>query len=226
MVKGVIADVDGTLVDSNDAHASAWQEAFQEFGIQIKWEEIRCEIGKGADQLLPRFLTPEQISELGTKIHKRKKEIFKNKYFDQIRPLPGVIPLFERLHQDKKTIVLATSSGGSEVQHYIRLLGIDRWVRDVLSGDDVARSKPYPDLFHLALDRFHWKPSDAVVLGDTPYDVAAAKEIGLPTIAVLTGGFSEETLRKAGADEIYPDLPALLKNYESSILGVKNRSAA
>lgn len=226
MVKGVIADIDGTLVDSNDAHASAWQEAFQEFGIQMKWEEIRGEIGKGADQLLPRFLTPEQISGLGIQIHKRKKEIFKNRYFDQIRPLPGVIPLFERLHQDKKAIVLATSGGRSEVQHDFRLLGIDRWVRDVVSGDDVARSKPYPDLFHLALDRFRWKPSDAVVLGDTPYDVAAAKEIGLPTIAVLTGGFSEETLRKAGADEIYPDLSVLLKNYESSILGVKNRSAA
>ncbi len=221
MIKGVISDIDGTLVDSNDAHASAWQEAFREFGINLKWEEIRCEIGKGADQLLPRFLTPEQISQLGTQIQKRKKEIFRNQYLDQIRPLPGVIPLFERLHQDKKTIVLATSSGKSEAQHYVRLLGIDRWVRDIITGEDVARSKPHPDLFHLALDRFQWKSSDAVVLGDTPYDVSAANILGLPTIAVLTGGFSEESLRKAGAAEIYPDLPALLKQDESLLFHVK-----
>lgn len=217
MIKGVISDVDGTLVDSNDAHANAWQEAFREFGIHVKWEEIRCAIGKGADQLLPQFLTPEQLSEMGTRIHKRKKEIFKNKYFDRIRPLPGVIPLFERLHHDKKTIVLVTSSGMGEATHYVRLLGIERCVRDIITGDDVARTKPYPDLFHLTLDRFHWKPSDAVVLGDTPYDVLAANKIGLPTIAVLTGGFSEESLREAGAVEIYPDLIALLKNDQSRL---------
>jgi HAD superfamily hydrolase (TIGR01509 family) len=226
MVKGVISDVDGTLVDSNDAHASAWEEAFQEFGIRVKWEAIRCEIGKGADQLLPCFLTPEQISEQGIKIHKRKKEIFKNKHFDQIRPLPGVPPLFERLHQDKKTIALVTSSGAGEAQYYARLLGIERWVREIISGDDVARTKPYPDLFHVALDRLQWKPSDAVTLGDSPYDVLAAGRIGLPTIAVLTGGFSEESLREAGAAEIYTDLSALLENYEFSLLGVKSRSAA
>lgn len=224
MIKGVISDVDGTLVDSNDAHASAWQEAFREFGISLKWEEIRCEIGKGADQLLPRFLTPMQLFPFGTKIHKRKKEIFKNKHLDQVRPLPGVIPLFEWLHQNKKAIVLVTSSGAGEAQHYIRLLGIDRWVRDIITGDDVARTKPYPDLFHVALDRLQWKPSDTVVLGDTPYDALAAGKIGLATIAVLTGGFSEEPLREAGAAEIYPDLPSLLKNYESSLLGKNSRS--
>ncbi|SRR5579884_89155 len=217
MMKGVISDVDGTLVDSNDAHANAWQEAFQEFGILVKWEEIRCEIGKGADQLLPQFLTPEQLSDLGTQIRKRKKEIFKNRYFDQIHPLPGVLPLFERLHQQKKTIALVTSSGMSEAQHYVRLLGIERYVRDIITGEDVARTKPYPDLFHETLDRFHWKPSEAVVLGDTPYDVIAAQKIGLPTIAVLSGGFSEKTLRDAGAVEIYADLPALLKNDKSRL---------
>lgn len=226
MVKGVISDVDGTLVDSNDAHASAWQEAFREYGINVAWEEIRCEIGKGADQLIPRFLSPEQISELGIQIHKRKKEIFKNRYFDQIKPLPGVIPLFERLHREKKTIVLVTSSGAGEAQHYVRLLGIERWVREIITGEDVARTKPHPDLFHVALDRLRWKPSEAVALGDTPYDVLAAGKIGLPTIAVLTGGFSEKSLREAGAAEIYPDLPSLLENYESSLLGVKSRSAA
>lgn len=221
MVKGLISDIDGTLVDSNDAHAHSWQEAFREFGINIQWEEIRREIGKGADQLLPRFLTPEQLSEIGTRIHKRKKEIFKNKYLDQIRPLPGVTPLFERLHQDKKTIVLVTSSGMSEAQHYTRLLGIERWVRDIITGEDVARSKPHPDLFHLTLDRFHWKPSDAVVLGDSPYDAMAANKIGLPTIAVLTGGFSEKSLRDAGAVEIYADLPDLLEHYTSLLLCTK-----
>lgn len=226
MVKGVISDVDGTLVDSNDAHASAWQEAFQEFGIYVKWEAIRGEIGKGVDQLLPRFLTPEQISDLGIKIHKRKKEIFKNRYLDQIQPLPGVVPLFERLHQDKKTIALVTSSGPGEAQHYVRLLGIERWVREIVTGDDVARTKPHPDLFHIALDRLRWKPSDAVVLGDTPYDAQAANKIGLPTIAVLTGGFSEKSLREAGAAEVYPDLLSLLKNYEISLLGVKRKFVA
>lgn len=218
MIRGVISDVDGTLVDSNDAHASAWQEAFREFGISVRWEEIRSKIGKGGDQLLPDFLTPEQLSSIGTQIDKRKSEIFRKKYLDQIRPLPGVAPLFERLYREKKTIVLVTSGGASETQHYIRLLGIEKYVRDIVTGDDVARTKPYPDLFHLTLDRFGWDPSEAVVLGDTPYDAEAAGKLGLGTIALLTGGFSEAALKAAGAKEIYRDLPSLLENHAASVL--------
>lgn len=219
MVRGVISDVDGTLVDSNDAHASAWEEAFREFGLSIPWEEIRSQVGRGSDQLLPEFLSPEQLSSIGTQIDKRKKEVFRKEYFDQIKPFPGVLPLFEKLYRDKKTIVLATSGSANETQHYIRLLGIERFVRDIVTGDDVARTKPHPDLFHIALDRFGWDPVEAVVLGDTPYDIEAAQKVDLATIALLTGGFSEEALTAAGAAEIYRSLQTLLENYDVSYLG-------
>lgn len=218
MSKGILCDVDGTLVDSNDYHAYAWQEAFREAGFPLRWEELRNQIGKGGDQLIPYFLTPEQISALGEKIEKRKDQIYKKKYIDQVKGLPGVHPFFERLHSDRKKAVLATSGGTWEIQHYLRILGIEKWIRDIISSDDVARSKPYPDLFHLALDRFHWNPSDAVILADTPYDVLAGNKLGLQTIAVLTGGFTEKVLKEAGASEIYKDLPDLLKRYESSRL--------
>ncbi len=220
-IKGIIFDVDGTLVDSNDDHADAWQEAFRAFGIDPPWQAIREQIGKGGDQLIPCFLSPEQISLFGDKVDQKKSQIFKEKYFDKVKVLPGVQPLFERLHREKKRIVLATSGGAEETAHYIDLLGDKTWVGGMISADDVARSKPYPDLFHLALDRSQWKPEEAVILGDTPYDVIAGKEIGLETIAVLTGGFTERSLREAGAMEVYPDLPALLQAYERSYLGGK-----
>lgn len=219
MIKGVISDVDGTLVDSNDYHADAWLEAFREFGIDPPRREIREQIGKGGDQLIPCFLSPEQISSFGTKVDQRKGEIFQNKYLKKVRAFPGVRPLFEQLDRDKKSVVLATSGGSDETQYYVALLGIEPSIKGIVSSDDVARSKPYPDLFHAALDRFHWKAGEAVILGDTPYDVTAGSKIGLATIGVLTGGFTERSLRKAGAIETYPDLPALLRGYHASCLG-------
>lgn len=218
-IKGVIFDVDGTLVDSNDHHANAWQEALHHFGVDPPWQAIRDQIGKGGDQLIPCFLSPEQISQFGDKVDRKKSQIFKQKYFDKVKGLPGVQPLFERLHREKKLTVLATSGAADEMSHYVDLLGIKQWIGGMVSADDVARSKPYPDLFHFALDRFQWRPEEAVILGDTPYDVIAGKKIGLGTIAVLTGGFAEQSLREAGAIGVYRDLPALLQAYEDSYLG-------
>ena len=219
MIKGVICDVDGTIVDSNDQHATAWQEAFREFGIILPWDKIRAQIGKGPDQLIPEFLTPEQISRFGDQVEKKKDRIYKKKYLDQVKGLPGVYPFFKKLHEEKKTIVLATSGGANEIRYYTRLLGVEKWVRDIVSADDVARSKPYPDIFHIVLDRFQLKPSEAIVIGDTPYDVFAAKKLGLAALALLTGGFSDQSLREAGASEVYKDLSELLERYGDSRLG-------
>lgn len=218
-MKGVISDVDGTLVDSNDYHVDAWLEAFREFGINPPRQAIREQIGKGGDQLIPCFLSPEQISSFGDRLDRRKGEIFKTKYLEKVKAFPGVTALFERLDRDRKSIILATSGGAEETRYYIGLIGIERWVKGVISSDDVARSKPYPDLFHMALDRFRWKAEEAVILGDTPYDAAAGAKIGLATIAVLTGGFTEPSLREAGAIEVYSDLPALIRSYHASRLG-------
>ena len=218
-IKAIISDVDGTLVDSNDCHADAWLEAFREFGVAPPRQAIRKQIGKGSDQLIPCFLSPEQISSFGAKVDQRKGEIFKNHYLKKVRAFPGVRPLFERLVRDGKSVALATSGGADEMRYYLSLLGIERLIEGIVSSDDVARSKPYPDLFHVALDRFHWKADEAVILGDAPYDVMAGAKIGLATIAVLTGGFTERSLREAGAIEIYPDLPALLRAYHASRLG-------
>ena len=223
MVKGILSDVDGTLVDSNDYHADAWQDAFHDFGVDLSWQAIRRQIGKGGDQLIPSFLSPEQISSFGEKIEQKKDRIFKQNYLGKVRGFSGVQPLFERLRQDKKNIVLATSGGTEEIEYYTGLLGIGKWIEGWVTSDDVARSKPHPDLFHIALDRFQLKTDEVVVLGDSPYDVVAGKKIGLTALAVLTGGFTKELLQEAGAAEIYKDLPALLEGYDHSCLGLNHQ---
>jgi HAD superfamily hydrolase (TIGR01549 family) len=222
-VKAILCDVDGTLVDSNGYHVEAWQEAFRDFGVNPSQQAVREQIGKGADQLIPCFLSPEQISSFGEKIEKKKDQLFKQKYLGKVKGFPGVQPLFQRLFQDEKRVILATSGGAEEIDYYIRLLGIGSWVGGIVTSDDVARSKPYPDIFHIALDRFQLKENEAVILGDTPYDVMAGKKIGLQTIAVLTGGFNESSLREAGAVEIYKDLPALLLAYQNSYSGINRQ---
>ena len=207
-----IFDVDGTLVDSVKAHAAAWQDVLREFGHAVPFDDIREQIGKGSDELLKAFLTPEEIERSGEKIAERRVEIFKQNYMKLIRPFPGVREVFERLKHDGHKIVLGTSAKAEELQSYLDLLNIEDLIDGKTSADDADRSKPHPDIFQAALAQIEGaRPEDAIVVGDTPYDAEAAVKGGMKPIGVLCGGFSEQKLREAGCVEVYPDVSGILR---------------
>jgi HAD superfamily hydrolase (TIGR01509 family) len=217
-VKAAIFDLDGTLVDSNDLHVAAWQEAFRHFGKEFPLKDLRRHIGKGGDQYLPEFLNEAELRTIGPEIDKFRSELFKKKYLPQVRPFPKVRELFQRLRADGKRIALATSGGESETKYYIKLLDVADLIDGYTSKSDVAQSKPQPDVFLRALNLLHVQPNEAIAVGDTPYDVQAAKKLGLATIALLCGGFSEDELRAEGAVAIFRDPADLLANYTRSPL--------
>lgn len=218
MIRGVIFDLDGTLVDSNEFHVLAWQETFRYFGKQIPPERLREQIGKGGDQYLPVFLNEAEMREFGDEADKTHADIFKKKYLSQVKPFPKVRELFERLRADGKKIALASSGNDTEVRHYKKLLGIEKLVDSMTTSDRVVRSKPSADVFIAALNLLRLPATEAIAIGDTPYDVDAAKKIELQIIGVLCGGFSEDVLRDGGAVAIYRDPAELLERYYQSPL--------
>ena len=220
MIKAVIFDVDGTLIDSNDFHAEAWKKAFAEEGYEFPLEKIRQQIGKGADTLLPEFLTENENKKYGDRIAERRGEIFKKEYLDRVQPFAKVREIFEKIRADGKKIALASSSKKDEVKEYEKIANIEDLVEHETSSDDAEKSKPEPDIFQAALKLLgNPQPSEVVVVGDTPYDAEAAKKAGIKIIGVLCGGFSKETLEKAGCAEIYKNPADLLANYEQSLIG-------
>jgi HAD superfamily hydrolase (TIGR01509 family) len=203
-MRAVIFDIDGTLIDSVDLHARAWVEAFAHFGIQTDQSAVRSQIGKGGDELMPVFLTRERIER---------------KYLPEVRPFPGVRPLFERIRADGLTIALASSGKRSEVERYTDILKIGDLVDVATSSDDADRSKPHPDIFKAALAKLDSKPSDTVhAVGDTPYDAEAAGKAGVPTLGLLCGGFPEADLSAAGCVAIFRDPQDLLDGFDRSPL--------
>lgn len=214
MVKAIIFDVDGTLVDSVDAHAKAWCEAFELFGHEIKFARMRHQIGKGADQLMPVFLSEDEMAKFGKKLEEKRGHIFKQKYLPTVHAFPKVRDLFERLIADGKRVVLASSAKADELSTYKRLAHIEDLVDDETAKDDAEKSKPHPDIFKAALKKLKGiSATEALVVGDTPYDVIAARRAGLGAVAVLSGGFPQEELANAGCLEIYRDPADLLANY-------------
>ena len=227
MIKAVIFDVDGTLVDTVDMHAHAWQQAFRDLGKEFEFEPIRSQIGKGTDQLLPVFLSEREMEEMGEKIADRRGEIFKKAYLPKAQAFPKVRELFERIRQDGLKIVLASSSPEDELQHYKKLAKITDLIEGATSADDAEVSKPEPDIFAAALkDLGGIDPKDCLVIGDTPYDAIAAGKLGLRCIGLLSGGFPEDSLTANGCIEIYRDPADLLSRYESSALVNEHAIAA
>ena len=214
-LKAVIFDVDGTLIDSNDLHIEAWREAFAHYGIALTYDEIHAQIGKGGDQLIPVFCSKEDAARIGSDLEKLRGEIFTRDYLPQVRAFPRVRELFERLREDGLKIALATSSKENELEAYFKILGVKDLVTGATSADDAEHSKPCPDIFDAALGRLeNVDANEAIVVGDTPYDAIAADRTGLKTVAVLSGGFAEETLREAGAVAVYVDVADLLERYD------------
>lgn len=217
--RAVLFDVDGTLVDTVGLHAAAWQEAFARFGKEIPLEEVRRQIGKGGDQLVPAFLPPAEAARIGDALERFRAELYARAYLPRARPLPGARALVARVRADGRAAVLASSSRRDELRAVERLVGIEGLVDGATSGDDVARSKPWPDVFRAALARAGGvAPDEAVAVGDSPWDALAAHRAGVRAVGVLTGGFPEADLRDAGCAEIYADAQDLLRRYASSAL--------
>jgi HAD superfamily hydrolase (TIGR01509 family) len=214
MIKAVIFDVDGTLIDSVDAHATAWQEALRDFGHDIPFADVRAQIGKGGDQLLKVFLSEQEIEQDGDKIEKARKNEFQKNHLPKIRAFPATRELFKRLLADGKRVALASSAAGDELDAYKKKARIDDLVDKETSKDDAKKSKPHPDIFEAALEKFG-NPSldETAVVGDSPWDAIAAKKIGLRCIGVRCGGFPEDALRANGCDSIFDDPQDLLGHY-------------
>ena len=222
MIKAVIFDIDGTLVDSVDLHARAWQEAFEHFGKTVDYDAVRSQIGKGGDQLLPVFLSKEEQERFGKELEEYRGKLFQSKYLSQVKPFPGVRELFERVKRDGKQIALASSAKEDEVDVYKRIAHVEDLVEEQTSSDDAERSKPHPDIFEAALERLNdVAAEEAVAIGDSPYDAIAAKKANMQSIGVLSGGFPEEDLRSAGCSEIYRDCVDLLKQYQRSMIATR-----
>jgi len=222
VIEAVIFDVDGTLVDSNDFHVRAWDRAFRQFGKQFPVEKLRENVGKGADQYLPSFLSPEELETIGPKIDKLRSEIFQKEYLPQVRPFPNVRDLLERIRRDEKRIALASSGKKNDLRVIKKITEIEDLVDCEVSADEADRSKPAPDLFAATLQKLDNLRADrAIAVGDTPYDAQAANKVGVPTIGLLCGGFSEQKLREAGVIAIYRDPADLLNHYEISPIVTK-----
>lgn len=214
MTKTVIFDIDGTLLDSVDLHAQAWHEALEHFGKVIPIQQIREQIGKGGDQLLPVFLSKEELQAFGKKLEKYRSDLWKKKFIQGVKPFPAVRPLFETLKDRGIARALASSSKKDELDHYKRVLQIEDLLDADTSADDAERSKPHPDIFQAALKSVGTNPRDSLAVGDTPYDAEAAGKAGMRTIGVLCGGFPESWLRDAGCIAIYHDPADLMKHLD------------
>lgn len=214
MLRAVIFDVDGTLIDSVDLHARSWCEAFARFGFTIPYARMRSQIGKGADQLMPVFLGEEDTQALGPKLEKLRSRLFKEEYLPQVTGFPAVRELFQKLQADDIRTVLASSAQGDELKHYKQAARIDDLVEGETSKDDAEKSKPHPDIFEAALARLDGiSAAECLVIGDTPYDATAARRAGLRSIGVLCGGFPGVELTEAGASALYRDPADLLAHY-------------
>jgi phosphoglycolate phosphatase-like HAD superfamily hydrolase len=215
-IRGVLLDIDGTLVDSNDAHARAWVEALAEEGIEVPFEKVRPLIGMGGDKLLPRVTGLEEDSPRGKRIGERRGEIFKDRYLPGLKAFPATRELLLKMRDQGLKLVVATSAKEDELNPMLKIAGAADLIEEKTSSDDAENSKPDPDIVKAALDESGLSPDEAVMIGDTPYDIEAALKAGLKIIAFRSGGWDDAGLARAVA--IYDGSADLLAQYDSSPL--------
>jgi membrane protein len=215
MPKAILFDIDGTLVDSNNFHVLAWAEAFHAAGHDFRLSELHAHIGKGADNYV-QALIPEASDEQAEELGDAHGKLFRKHYFDRLQPFPSARDLLTRCKEEGLTVVLASSASAEELDHHLDVLGVREIVDGFTSADDVGHSKPCPDIFEAAAKKAGVAPDEALVVGDTPFDIKAAQNAGMKAIAVRSGLFSDEQL--AGAIAIYDDVAELLARFDDSPL--------
>ena len=209
MVKAVFLDIDGTLMDTNYLHIEAWAQAFEEVGARPPRSRIHHEVGKGSGKLIHEFVEEGQKAERVSELH--------SEHYGQLQerghPLPGAKELVASLVEGGYDVWLATSAEPEELEHHMRELGAEGRISGVVSSDEAEESKPAPDIFGVALERAGVAPEEAVAVGDSIWDIEAAKEAGVRVAAVMTGGaFSRAELEEAGAYAVYEDCHDLLND--------------
>jgi HAD superfamily hydrolase (TIGR01509 family) len=219
--RAVIFDVDGTLVDSNEAHARAWVDAFAERGFTVALADVRRLIGMGGDKLIPAAIGLAEDDPRIAGLSERRSEIFRTRHLPHLRPVPGSRALLQRLRRDGYKLAVASSAKKEELEPLLRIAHVEDLVTARTSSSDAERSKPDPDIVGAALQRLQLEPGQAVMVGDTPYDIEAAQRAGLPTIAVRSGGWPTEEL--GGAIAVYDDAGDLLARLEASPLAGQAR---
>jgi len=218
-LKGVLLDVDGTLVDSNDAHARAWVKALAESGVTVPFEKVRPLIGKGGDKLLPEVSGIDADSPKGKAISKRPGEIFQKEFLPGLKPFPGAKELLARLRREGLRLGVASSAKEDELKGLLRVCGADEEIQASTSSDDADNSKPDPDIVHAALKKIGLPAEQVILLGDTPYDVAAGGRAGVAVVALRCGGWGDADL--AGAVAVYDNPADLLGHFEQSPFSAK-----
>ncbi|HUA75835.1 MAG TPA: HAD family hydrolase [Solirubrobacteraceae bacterium] len=203
-----ILDIDGTLVDTNYQHVIAWYRAFRRFEVVLPIWRIHRHIGMGGDQLVPAMAGEEFEQEHGEEVRDVEKDLY-GELIGEVEPMRDARALIEELRRRGHTVLLASSAKQEEVDRYLDLLDARELADGWTSSADVESTKPEPDLVHAALEKAGADTDDAVMVGDTPFDVEAAKRAGVPTLAVLTGGFSEAELRDSGASGVYESVAEL-----------------
>ena len=212
-VRGVLLDVDGTLLDSNDAHAESWVQVFQRHGFDIPFERVRPLIGEGGDKLLPQLTGIDAESSRGKQLSAERRKLFLEQYLPRLQPTRGATVLVERLKAARVRVVIATSSSEEELGALLEQAGVADLIERATSSADGA-SKPDPDIVRAALAEGGLSPAEAVMVGDTPYDIAAAARSGVKAIALRCGGWWDDAAL-AGAVGIYDDPAALALSFAS-----------
>lgn len=212
--RGVLLDVDGTLADSNDAHARAWHAALAEHHYRHDLAVVRRWIGMGGDHLLPEATGLDAEHPTARAISKRRGEILKQEHMGHITPFPRCRELLARMKHDGLKLVVASSAAEDELDLILARCGVHDLLHATTSSDDAENSKPDPDILHAALKSAGLAPADACMLGDTPYDVEAAKRAGVPIVALRCGGWGDADL--AGSIAIYDNPATLLIEYDDS----------
>ena len=218
MIKAILCDMDGTLVESNWLHAEAWQVALGAIGEHVELDAVRRQIGKGGDELIPVFVPWWKAKHVQKPMEALRKHVFEHDYLPRVKPFARVRDFMLRLKEADIRLSLASSASTQDLAIYKRIANIADLIEEESSKDDADQSKPHPDIFEATLKRLGLKPAEVIALGDTPWDAEAAGKAGIWTIGVETGGWTRDELLHAGCVEVYKDVGDLLDHFEQSVL--------
>jgi HAD superfamily hydrolase (TIGR01509 family) len=208
MARVVVLDVDGTLMDTNYLHTEAWARAFEKVGHRVPRVKLHREVGKGAGLLIHEFVDDEETVEEIQNLHSEFYEGLQ----EHGHPLPGAKELISSLKERGYEVWFVTSAKDEELEHHMQELEAEDKINGVVNSSAVENAKPAPDIFEETLRRAGAKADETVAVGDALWDVEAAEEAGIRTVAVLSGGaFHKEELEEAGAVAVYEDCAALLE---------------